>query len=125
MCCVISQETFWVCIPTFASRKPLPENTVEYNVHMPVCFFCLPNCCAEGCCTCRIPFYIYTPENDNEHVGKIVKIWAGLGNELLGVHQYEVEFPPGANEEAKARLVGAMFLINELFFRKNDDKEQG
>jgi len=57
------------------------------------------NCCAEGCC--RIPFYIYTPEDDNAHVGKIIKIWSGFGNELMGAHKFEVEFPTGADNETK------------------------
>ena len=45
------------------------------------------NCCAEGCCNCRIPFYIF-PQSDTKgtkdtNVGFITKIWSGLGTELF------------------------------------------
>ena len=34
--------------------------------------------------------------------------------------KFEVEFPADANTNAKARLLGALFLINQLFFEGGD-----
>ena len=86
-----------------------------------MCCGCLPDICKEGCC--RVPFYVYTPETDGSidgsHVGKIVKLWAGFGNELLGIHKFSCEFPKDADAATKTRLVGATLLLNEIYF-KND-----
>ena len=74
-----------------------------------------------GLCTCRYPLYIYDPNNTEKEVGKIVKVWAGLGKEIIGSHKFEVVFPDNADVVTKARLIGAMFLMNELFFRPEGD----
>ena len=42
--------------------------------------------------------------SEDEHIGKIVKIWGGFGNEILGAHQFEVEFPPKADATTKVIL---------------------
>ena len=55
-------------------------------------------------------------------VGKIVKIWAGLGKELFtDADTFKVEFPPGIDAAAKARLLGTVFFINIQFFEKGAD----
>jgi len=90
---------------------------------MPICFGCLPNCCAEGCCTCRVPLYIYDVvdgKKAEEHTGKIVKIWGGMLNEMTGAHKFEVEFPPNSSNELKANLLGSTLLLNELYFKVED-----
>ena len=65
-------ETCWLCVPGF---KVLDKNgEVKYTLNQPTCCCgCCVNFCAEGCCNCRIPFYIYKPEGGDE-VGKIVKV---------------------------------------------------
>jgi hypothetical protein len=83
----------------------------------------LPNCCAEGCCTCRVPLYIYDVvdgKKAEEHTGKIVKIWGGMLNEMTGAHKFEVEFPPNSSNELKANLLGSTLLLNELYFKVED-----
>ena len=80
--------------------------------------------CAEGCCNSRIPLYVFPPGKSGQkghEVGKIVKVWAGFAKEFFDIHKFEVTFPPEADVESKARLVGAMFLLNELFFRPDND----
>ena len=37
-------------------------------------------------------------------------------NEIAGASKFEVEFPPAATPDSKARLLGALFLINQIFF---------
>ena len=78
------------------------------------------DCCAEGCCSCRFPFYLFPPGSKgtkDEQVGSIVKIWTGLSKELFtDADNFEVKFPVNADAESKARLIGATFFINQLFF---------
>lgn len=103
------------------------DNSEEYTIHMPIC---LGGLCvdfwADFCCT-RIPFYIFPPGSNGkkgEEVGKIVKVWSGLSKELLTqADNFEVEFPIGSDEASRARLVGALFLLNQLYFEK--PKEAG
>jgi len=83
--------------------------------------------CAEGLCNCRVPFYLYdisqTGDHDDSNVrGKIVKVWAGLLNTFIDVHKFEVEFPINADANEKARICGATFLINEIYF--HEEKKQ-
>lgn len=75
--------------------------------------------CAEGCaCTAfRMPFYIFPPGASGEkgsEIGKIVKVWGCLSSALEGANRLEVEFPAGADPNAKARLLAGVFLINQL-----------
>jgi hypothetical protein len=119
------EETSVCLIPTFAVKRA--DQSLQYHVHQPTCLggLCV-DCCAEGWCNCRVPFYVYPVDSAGDEdlpVGRIVKVWSGLGNELLGVHQFECAFPHAADAATKARLMGATFLINELFFRhENDDR---
>jgi hypothetical protein len=128
-------ETFYFCVPTFrvtpcgttisyltlyiqVLRK---DGSHEYDIHMPTCLggMCV-NCSTIGCCGCRIPFYIFPPGSGGEkgqEVGRIVKVWSGLSNELLTqADNFEVEFPAASDEESRVRLLGALFLLNQLFF---------
>jgi len=112
-------ETFWLCGPQFNVTNQAGEQ--EYKIHIPICCFCLPNICKEGLCSCRVPFYIYLPgaSAEDQHVGSIVKIWSGFGNEVLGAHQFQVDFPEKASPNTKMTLMGSAMLINELFFKGN------
>ena len=111
------KETFYFCVPEFAVRNETGE--ISHFIHMPICCGCLPNICAEGCC--RVPFYIYKADDREKEAGKIVKIWGSLYTELMGMHQFECDFPPDATPQQKAVFSGATFLINELFFRAKDN----
>jgi len=110
------KETCYSCVPEFDVRNE--TGVITHFIHMPICFGCCPNICAEGCC--RIPFYIYTPTDREKHVGKIVKIWGSFTTELFGMHQFECDFPPNSTPDQKAVLSGATFLLNELYFKRGD-----
>lgn len=117
------KENYWCCLPTFDIKDA--NNQQQFVMHYPTCCMgmCV-NCCAEGCCNCRIPFYIYTPGkgDDKRQVGKIVKIWSGLGNEMFtDADKFELEYPPGANASSKATLLGATFFLNALFFERQKE----
>ena len=78
------EETFYCCVPQYAVKSKTGD--LQYNIHMPVCCGgCCLDLCAEGCCSCRIPFYIYPPgqHDTGTQVGKIVKVWGGIAKELF------------------------------------------
>ena len=74
--------------------------------------------------TVAFPFYVFSPGASGEvgtQTGKIVKIWNGLGAELLGIHQFIIEFPVAADEAARTTLVGGVFLLNQVFFEQQQN----
>ena len=96
---------------------------IKYQVQMPSCCMgmCI-NCMAEGCCNCKIPFYVFTPTSEttgDKAIGKIVKLWRGLGTELFtDAASFQVEFPEEATAADKALLTGTTMYVNILFFEK-------
>mmetsp|Transcript_44020 Transcript_44020/g.110258 ORF Transcript_44020/g.110258 Transcript_44020/m.110258 type:complete len:251 (-) Transcript_44020:503-1255(-) len=118
-----TKEMFWWFVPKFNVMRP--DGSSEYLVSMPTCLggLCI-NIFAEGLCNCRIPIYIFPPDatafTQETKIGFITKIWSGLGTELFtDADKFEVEFPPGAAPDSKARILGTVFLMNQLFFEKN------
>jgi hypothetical protein len=120
------EENCFCLYPSFSVFAPSGEK--EFQVQQPLCVggLCV-DCCAEGAFSCRIPFYVYRSSPDGKGKdefpsGKIVKVWAGVGNEFFyGAHRFECDFPEGSSAASKARLLGATFLINELFFKHLHD----
>ena len=112
------KEDFWICIPQLAVYNEAKEK--EYIIHPPTCCGIFPSCFAEGCGCCRFPFYVYDANKTSDKVARICKVYAGAVGELMDAHKFELEFPQTSSPEQKARLVGACFLINELFFRSAD-----
>ncbi|OQX87652.1 MAG: scramblase [Candidatus Omnitrophica bacterium 4484_70.2] len=56
---------------------------------------------------------------NGEEVGKISKKWSGLGQELFTrADNFNIVFPPGIDGEQKGVLLGALFLIDMLFFEE-------
>jgi hypothetical protein len=111
-------ETCWYCVPNFEIRKP--DGSKEFRVHQPTCCggMCV-NICAGGCCKCRVPFEIY--DSEDKPVGEITKIWGGLSKEVLtDADTFETVFPPTADPAAKARVMAAVFLINQIFFETSE-----
>jgi len=114
----------FVCVPAIKVKNA--DGAIDYSVQMPTCMggMCV-NVCAEGLCNCKIPFYIYkegVPPVDGNQVGKIIKMWRGMGTEVFSdAASFNVEFPADADAAGKARLVGTTFYINMLFFEKGGD----
>ena len=124
-------EEFFCCVPKFAVFNA--EGVQTHVIHQPKC--CGGLCVdvfAEGCCSCRIPFYVYnvTKGADNKitesdkHDGAITKVWGGMAKEIFtDADNFELSFPSKADVNNKATLLGGVFLINQLFFEgKNDNK---
>ena len=114
---------FFCCIPNLKVKDA--AGNVEYQVQFPSCMggMCV-DCMAEGLCNCKIPLYIYAPDAqpvNGAQVGKIVKLWRGLGTEVFtDATSFQVEFPPNSSDETKARLLGTTMFVNMLFFEKGD-----
>jgi hypothetical protein len=111
-------ETCWWFVPQLNVIRP--DGTVEWKIAPPTCVggMCV-NICAEG--LCDIPFYVFPPESGTtkeEKVGYITKILGGSIN-TIDATKFEVEFPPAATPDSKARLLGALFLINQIFFERS------
>lgn len=118
------KEICWLCIPEFNILQP--DGKVQYTLHQPTC--CMGMCvnpCAEGCCNCKVPFYIYPTEGDKDkEVGKITKVWGGMAKEMFtDADTFETDFPEGVDAQTKARILGAVFMINQVFFESS--KQQG
>lgn len=74
---------------------------------------------AESCCS--VPFYIFPGHNTSaDKHGMIVRVWGSVMTELIGVHQFQCDFPHNSTPEEKALFVGGMLLLNELFFKPSN-----
>ena len=96
-------------------------------VHPPTCLggVCI-NCCAEGLCSCRQPFYIYDVANDVEgsQVSAITKIWSGFKKELFSdAAHFEVTFPSTSDGKTKATIRGVCCLLNQLFYESQPQQQ--
>jgi hypothetical protein len=97
-----------------------PDGAIEFNLRPPTCVggMCV-DCLAEGCC--RRPFYLYAPSGPQQQVARVTKLWAGVTNELFtNAHVLELEPPPLSTNDTKARLLAATFLVNQIFFQRNN-----
>jgi hypothetical protein len=46
-------------------------------------------------------------------------VWGGIAKEFLtDADTFEVQFPADADPDTKLRIVGGVFLINQLFFER-------
>ena len=100
----------------------------EYEIHQPKCCggTCV-NACSEGCCNCKIPYYIYAPNQEDRgkgmEKGKIIKIWRGLATEMFtDADTFTINFPAYATPEQKARVLGSTFLLDMMEFEGKPDQ---
>lgn len=114
---------FYFCIPNLVIKDG--AGIPQYHLHMPTCLggVCC-DCKAEGLCNCKIPFYIYKPDNDTpgQEIGKVIKIWRGLATEILtDADTFTVEYPKDCSTEDKARLLGSTIFLNFVYFERQKD----
>jgi len=131
------REQYWYCVPYYEIYDK--SNAVEYLLHQPTCVggMCV-NCCAQGCCNCRVPFMIHdkedkeipstgstkVPGETSEPMAQICKVWSGFMKEAFtDADTFELKAPDGASSEAKARLIGATLMINQIYFEGGDNKD--
>lgn len=121
------KEKFFCCVPVLGLYTP--DGNHVYDISMPTCMggACV-DICAEGCCNCRVPFYYFAPNGSRAKENKLVpgyltKIWTNLTTELLSdATTFESVFPTTADGDMKMNMLGAAFLINQLFFETEGTK---
>ena len=68
-------------------------------------------------------FKVLTPDGETE-VGKISKQWTGLLKEAFtDADNFGISFPMDLDVRCKATLIGAVFLIDYMFFEKKANNE--
>ena len=59
--------------------------------------------------------------HNNREVGKISKKWSGMGKEIFtDADNFNIAFPTDIDKEHKGVLLGALFLIDMLYFERSD-----
>jgi hypothetical protein len=114
------------CFCCIANLKIKDETgKVQYQMQQPSCMggMCV-NCFAEGCCNCKVPFYMFEPDvvkcEVGKEVGKVVKLWRGIGTEIFtDAASFQVTFPPGLDDVSKKRIIGSVFMVNMQFFESS------
>lgn len=126
-------EGYWYCIPQFHIEDE--KNQGVFSMQMPTCMggMCV-DCCAEGCCNCRIPFYVY-PHGVSERgkelqsgakPAQITKVWGGMATEMFSdADKFELLFPDNATPAHKAMLLGSVFFLNMNYFEAQKDNGGG
>ncbi|XP_048460113.1 phospholipid scramblase 1-like [Rhincodon typus] len=96
----------------------LPKFTIQNDKKEPVLKIIGP-CCICNCCN-DIDFKV-TNLDESETVGKISKQWTGLAREAFtDATNFGIQFPMDLDVKIKAVMLGACFLIDYVFFERNE-----
>uniref|UniRef100_H2YJI9 Phospholipid scramblase n=1 Tax=Ciona savignyi TaxID=51511 RepID=H2YJI9_CIOSA len=110
------EQTWDMCLPKFNIKNENHE--VVLMIEGP-CFTC--NFCGD------VEFKVMT--KDGANIGKISKQWTGLIKEAFtDADNFGVQFPMDLDVKTKATLLGAVFLIDFMFFEEtgnNDNQRVG
>jgi len=102
-----------VCKPYFKITNANDETVLV--IHGP-CWTC--NICGD------VEFQVYSADGGTQ-VGQIRKQWSGIVKELFtDADNFGVTFPLDLDVKVKATLLGAIFLIDFMFFEKEGNKEE-
>ncbi|XP_069753492.1 phospholipid scramblase 2-like [Narcine bancroftii] len=101
-------ETWSMCLPKFTVQNEKREPVLKIN----------GPCCACGCGD--VDFQV-TNLDETETIGKITKQWTGLLREMFtSADNFGIQFPLDLDVKVKATLLAASFLIDFLYFEKNN-----
>ncbi|GAB1597817.1 phospholipid scramblase 1-like [Argonauta hians] len=94
-----------------------PDDDVVFQIKGPVCI------CDGPCCMQDQKFKVYDHDGSN-HIGTISKQYSGFVNEMVtSADNFGVTFPMDLDVKMKATMIGAVFLIDFMFFEnKNKNK---
>lgn len=81
-----------------------------------------PCCILDGaCCPCENEFRVLS-RDESTQVGKISKVYAGFIKEAFTTADtFGINFPMDLSVKAKATMLGALFLIDFMFFETKDN----
>ncbi|KAF2881504.1 hypothetical protein ILUMI_24661 [Ignelater luminosus] len=91
------------------------------NAHKKVIFRIKGPCCTCSCCcgSSDVQFKLINPYDKSE-VGYLSKYWSGLAKEVFtDADNFGVSFPMDTDIKMKAVLLGAIILIDYMFFETN------
>ena len=109
-------EQNWSCLYPKYTVKDAGDNPI-LKIEGPFCTW--------SCFGSDVAFKVMSLDGQVE-VGKISKEWAGIGRELFtDADIFGVNFPLDLDVRAKATLLGAVFLIDFMFFEKKGKKSAG
>lgn len=99
------------CLPKFEIQGASGEKILEMEGP-----FCTISCCKD------VKFPI--KGTDGQEVGKITKQWTGFVKEAFtDADNFGVTFPLNLDVKAKATLLGAVFLIDFMYFEHSEDND--
>ncbi|XP_070561763.1 phospholipid scramblase 1-like [Ptychodera flava] len=83
-----------------------------------------PCCICQGvCCTWDQEFKVFSKDGMTE-VGKVSKQWSGLLKEMMtNADNFGVTFPLDLDVKMKATMLGAVFLIDFMYFEENNNDD--
>ncbi|EAA44032.4 phospholipid scramblase 1-like isoform X2 [Anopheles arabiensis] len=99
-----------LCRPVFDIRDR--NNETVLTIRGPVCQ-----------CPCSdIKFAVFT--KDGTEVGKVTKQWTGFVQEhFTDADNFGINFPMDLDVRVKATMLGALFLIDYMYFESSDNKK--
>jgi len=78
-------------------------------------------CWTCSCCGSDVEFNVLSVQT-GEMVGKITKQWTGLGKEMFtDADNFGINFPLDLDVKVKATLLGALFLIDFMYFEHSNN----
>lgn len=116
-----ARESTWCCFPLF---YVLNDNCdAEYVLSPPLCCFgiCVDPFVFDLYSGCQVPVFIFPPftylSRGNE-VGVISSVFPGYFSLCcVGERKEKIQFPNDISVESKVKLLGALFLLNNVYFR--------
>ena len=80
--------------------------------------------CTWSCFGSDVEFKVLSADGSRE-VGMVTKQWSGLVKEAFtDADNFSLTFPIDLDVKVKATLLGAVFLIDFMFFEKKNNKEE-
>lgn len=81
-----------------------------------------PCCICDGaCCTSDIEFKLLTSDKSSQ-IGSVKKVYAGFVTEMFTMaDRFTINFPMDLSVKAKASLLGALFMIDFMFFEEKQN----
>ncbi|XP_071839611.1 phospholipid scramblase 1-like [Apostichopus japonicus] len=79
---------------------------------------CVPCQC---CCGCTGDIHFRFFSNDGEEIGAVTKVWNGVVKEMCtNADTFSLTFPKDLDVKQKATILGAMFLIEFMYYEKSN-----
>lgn len=107
------KQAWSICKPKFYLQTAEEDTVLQINGP---CFTC--NICGD------VEFDVTSTDGETQ-VGRISKQWTGLVKEMFtDADNFGVAFPMDLDVKMKATMLGAVFLIDFMFFEKEQNKEE-